>query len=186
MHGSLILIAEVKTSSPFGYKSSRNWDELFAIASSHGDMISIHTDPGWGGSMNDIKKARQATSKSILAKVIHATDAEVREALGHGADAVLVAGRLPSEQLLPFCLIEPTSLKQLAEFAQATSEHQRFVWNSRNLEDGSMKSETFSQARLIWGGWLCQASNIRTVNDIEPTADAILVGQNLSTFVTEQ
>ena len=39
------IIAEVKTGSPFGFKSGRTWGELFKTAERAGDVISIHTDP---------------------------------------------------------------------------------------------------------------------------------------------
>ena len=47
MYGKIEVIAEVKLISPFGFKSSKSWNELFGIASTLGDMISVHTDPGW-------------------------------------------------------------------------------------------------------------------------------------------
>ena len=40
----------------------------------------------------------------------------------------------------------------------------------------------FEQAREIWKGWLCQESYLRTVKDIKPGADAILVGSYLEEF----
>jgi indole-3-glycerol phosphate synthase len=39
-----LIIAEVKTASPFGFKSDRRWDELLALADEISDMVSIHTD----------------------------------------------------------------------------------------------------------------------------------------------
>jgi indole-3-glycerol phosphate synthase len=49
------IIAEVKTQSPFGFKSQKTWKELFKIASEAGDIISIHTDSRWGGSFDLLK-----------------------------------------------------------------------------------------------------------------------------------
>ena len=34
------IIAEVKTQSPFGWKSDKNWDELFMIANKIGNIIT--------------------------------------------------------------------------------------------------------------------------------------------------
>ena len=163
--------------SPFGYQSEKSWDELFAIANEIGDMISIHTDPRWGGSFDLVKKARVLTSKPILAKGIHATDEEVQQALDAGASKVLVVGRVPAVHAEK-CLIEPKTLEEL----RAIPEGSRVVWNTRDLETGGLKRETFAEARALWGGWLCQASNIRTVADIEPGADAVLVGTHLAEF----
>jgi len=92
MYKNIQIIAEVKTESPFGFKSEKSWDELFGIASKIGDIISIHTDARWGGSFDLIKKARGLTDKKILAKGIHAKDEEIRKAIEAGADYVLVSG----------------------------------------------------------------------------------------------
>src|SRR5688572_3590830 len=113
------IIAEVKRRSPFGWESNRSWDELLAVGNQIGHMIAIHTDLRWGGSFDDVAKARGMTDKAILAKGIHATDEEIERALDSGAHSVLVVmndGRpLPSEQYLDRCLIEPTKLSQLSE-----------------------------------------------------------------------
>ena len=174
-----LFIAEVKTHSPFGWQSSQSWDELFECANRFGDWISIHTDPRWGGSFDLIKKARQLTKKPILAKGIHRTDEEIKNALDCGANFVLVVGRTPQIDI-DKCLIEPLSLNEIPTYPTDT----RLVWNSRNLLDGGLKIETFSQARALHSGWLCQASNIKTPTDVSASADAILVGTHLSTFVT--
>ncbi len=57
------------------------------------------------------------------------------------------------------------------------------VWNSRDLLTGKLKDETFEQARKIWKGWLCQASNIKSIHDIKEGANAVLVGTHLRDFV---
>ncbi len=171
------IIAEVKTHSPFGWKSDKSWEELFDIANKIGDIISVHTDPRWNGSFDLIKKAKSLTNKPILAKGIHVTDKEVEKALGMGADWVLVVGRLP-EVNLEKCVIEPLTLEELKNIPRGV----RAVWNSRDLSDGGLKKETFEEAREIFKGWLCQASNIKTVSDIKESADAVLVGTNLEEF----
>lgn len=55
------IVAEVKTESPFGFRSDKSWQELFDLAEALGDIISIHTDPRWGGSFELLKKARTLT-----------------------------------------------------------------------------------------------------------------------------
>lgn len=168
------LIAEVKTHSPFGWESNRSWDELFEIANNFGDMISIHTDPRWHGSFELIAKARNLTTKPILAKGIHSSDTDIQTALNAGADYVLVVGRVPADHL-DKCLIEPNTLEELKRLPLNT----KAVWNSRDLKTGGLKSETFTQARTLYKGWLCQASNISKVEDINPSADAVLIGTHL-------
>jgi len=177
MRPETTIIAEVKTLSPFGFRSDKTWDELFALADRVGDILSIHTDPRWGGSFELIKKAKAMTAKPILAKGIHATDADIRKAIDAGADFVLVVGRVP-EIHQDTLLIEPLTLAEL----MTVPPEMKAVWNSRDLADGGMKKETFADARKIFPGWLCQASNIRTVQDIEEKADAVLVGTHLEEF----
>lgn len=174
------LIAEVKTHSPFGWSSEKSWEELFSIANSVGDIISIHTDPRWHGSFDMIRKAKSLTDKPILAKGIHGTDDLIEQAITAGADYVLVVGRIPKVHLEK-CLIEPNSLAELAAYRGQTS--MKIVWNSRDLETGGLKKETFEEARKIFPGWLCQASNIRTVSDVKEGADAVLVGTELEGFI---
>ena len=177
MYKDVQIIAEVKTESPFGYKSDKSWEELFAIAAEIGDMISIHTDPRWGGSLELLRKAKTLTDKPILAKGIHATDDEVEEALIAGADYVLVVGRTTFAHS-EACLFEPLTLSEL----MSIPDDLRVVWNSRDLSDGSLKEETFEDARELFKGWMCQASNIKTVADIELSADAVIVGTHLIEF----
>ncbi len=180
-----LIIAEVKTESPFGFKSSKSWDELFAVANHAGDIVSIHTDPRWGGSLDLIKKARELTDKPILAKGIHAQDEDIVAAAEAGADFVLVVGRIPKlsetfgTEVLKKCIIEPNTLVELSEIQKTF----RVVWNSRDLQNGGKKTETFAEARKLFKGWLCQASNISDINDVQEGADAVLVGQELEAFI---
>lgn len=177
MYKDIEIFAEVKTASPFGFESPYSWEELFRVADKIGDVISIHTDARWGGSFDLIQKAKLLTKKPILAKGIHARDEEVLRAIELGADYVLVVGRMPAVHL-DKCLIEPHTLDELSQLPLGT----KAVWNSRDLNTGGLKEETFEQARELWDGWLCQASNITTVADITPGADAVLVGSCLPEF----
>lgn len=177
MKKNIQIIAEVKTQSPFGFKSEKSWAELFTIANEIGDVLSIHTDPRWGGSFDLIRKAKTLTRKPILAKGIHATDVEVQQAIDAGADYVLVVGRIPFVHTEK-CLIEPLALSELENIP----EDLKVVWNSRDLSDGGVKRETFEDARQIFKGWLCQASNVKTVQDVKEDANAVLIGTNLTEF----
>lgn len=177
------LIAEVKTQSPFGFQSKKSWNELFKIAEKYGDIISVHTDPRWDGSFGLIAKAKSLTQKPILAKGIHETDELAEKAVKAGADFVLVVGRIPKVHIEK-CLIEPHSLEEL----KTIPHNMKVVWNSRDLKTGGLKadgatSETFEEARAIFPGWLCQASNVRAIDDVKEGADAVLVGEGLEGFV---
>jgi len=179
-----VIIAEVKTQSPFGFKSSKSWEELFTLANKVGDIISIHTDSRWGGSCELVEKGRNLTNKPILAKGIHMQDEEIFRAIKAGADFVLVVGRIPNlsevitPEVLSKCIIEPNNLEELI----AIPETFRVVWNSRDLVTGGKKKEMFTEARKLFKGWLCQASNISSVVDIQEGADAVLVGSDLEKF----
>ncbi|MEK7659758.1 MAG: hypothetical protein AAB343_00990 [Patescibacteria group bacterium] len=177
MYHGIKIIAEVKTQSPFGFRSAHTWDELFAVANRVGDMISIHTDPRWGGSFDLIKKACTMTNKPILAKGIHASDGDIERALAAGADWVLVVGRVPSTHIEK-CLIEPNTIQELADLPAQV----RAVWNSRDLQTGKRKKESFAEARSIFSGWMCQASLIGSIDDVHSEADAVLVGERLKEF----
>lgn len=177
MYQNITIIAEVKTQSPFGYTSEKSWDGLFRIAEKIGDIISVHTDPRWGGSFEILRRARALSRKPILAKGIHATDGEIKKAVDLGADWVLVVGRIP-KVYIGRCIIEPLDLKEL----KTIPEDFRIVWNARDLANGNLKTETFAEARKIFKGWLCQASYIKTVADIQKEAQAVLVGTHLCNF----
>jgi len=172
------LIAEVKTDSPFGFKSTKSWDELFSVAEKVGDIISIHTDPRWHGSFDLITKAKKLTTKSILAKGIHATDDLIEQAISAGADYVLVVGRIPTIHVEK-CIVEPLTLEEL----NSVPHDMKALWNSRDLNTGGLKGESFADARKIFSGWLCQASNIKNIHDVNENADAVLVGTHLVEFV---
>ncbi len=174
-----IFIAEVKTESPFGWKSEKSWDELFDIANDHGDWLSIHTDYRWGGSFDLIEIARARTDKPILAKGVHSTNEEIKKAVENGADHVLVVGRVPGVYQ-ERCLIEPLDVDQIFDFSDQT----RLVWNQRNLASGRSKNESFDDVRKIWPGWLAQASFITAIDEVSPLAEAYIVGTHLPEFVT--
>ena len=181
---NIVFIAEVKTKSPFGFVSRYRWDYLLDIAIEFGDIISIPTGPGWGGSLNHIVGARKRTDKPILAKNIHETDMDLDMAFDAGATYDLVVGRIPDDKYLDRCMIEPVSLEQLL----CIPKDVMVVWNSRDIVQSLklgyevMRKETFQQARASFDGWLCQASYIKSVEDIKKGADAVLVGSYLPEF----
>lgn len=177
MFGGITIVAEVKMKSPFGFISKSSWEEQFKLAEEIGDIISVHTDSRWGGSLDEIRKVRTLTKKPILAKGIHETDEMIDAAVKAGADYVLVVGRIPAVHK-DICWIEPTSLAQL----KTIPESFKVVWNARDIKTGKPKTETFEQARDMWQGWLCQASFIRSIDEVKGGADGILVGQGLAEF----
>ena len=177
----ITFIAEVKTKSPFGFKSEYSFDHLLDIANFYGDWISIHIDERWGGSFDLLKQARKGTHNIILAKGIHESDDLVQKSFDSGADYVLVVGRIPDKKYLENCLIEPLSLEQLLGWN--LKDIPKLVWNKRNLKDGRLSKEDIPHIRSLYNGWLCQASGIKNINDINEKIDAFIVGENLVEFV---
>ena len=94
-----IFIAEVKTESPFGYKSVNSFDYLFNIANKYGEWISILTDPRWAGSLDLIRKVRFETRKPIVAKGFNNDVILITEALREGAQFVLTVDFIPQRDL---------------------------------------------------------------------------------------
>jgi indole-3-glycerol phosphate synthase len=174
------LIAEIKEKSPFGFISPYSFEALLDTALKYGDMISVHTNNKFNGSEQKLIEVKKMTNKPILAKNWHLTDDDVKRALKH-ADFALVVGRIPSVYL-DRCFIEPESIKQLIQFKKMNIPNLKIVWNSRNLNNGRKKVSAFNNARDIWSGWMCQASNIKSIDDVHDSANAVLVGSYLKEF----
>ena len=64
----MFIIAEVKDKSPFGWRNPYSRQHQWDICQRVGDMISIHTDPRWGGSWEWLSEACLTSEKPILAK----------------------------------------------------------------------------------------------------------------------
>lgn len=185
-----LFIAEVKTESPFGFKSERNWADLLDLAIEHADIVAVHTDERWGGSFGQLAAAAEQIRRIriderrplLLAKGIHEHDSEVRMALNCGADLVLVVGRQPPRELVPACIWEPANGRALLDLQDPTM---KVMWNARDLETGAPIPSALGPqwAREMHRGWLCQASFIRTPDDVNPLVNAFIVGEHLPTFV---
>lgn len=180
------LIAEVKTRSPYdNWQPTLEWDKLFDLAKFFGDMISVHVETDWDGSLDLIQKARSLTDKPILAKGFNDTDKKIKDAIEAGATKVLRVGELPDDKgLLRVCLMEPRSLGELSYYPPEAE----VVWNARDLFSGGHKSETFAQARAIWPRprKLIQASYIWDPIHVHPEADGIIVGRDLVKFLQKR
>ena len=200
IYKGVIIIAEVKLWSPSGKRlTSNSWEQQFQLACKVGFMVSIHTNPIWQGSFDDVRKARALAPRiRILAKGFHETDDQISRALDCGANFVLVVGRQPKVHA-DKCFIEPLTLAELKTIPPGDWA----VWNSRDLSSlkdlpgippflrdrwketggkSDRKRESFAEARAVHVGPLCQASNLNTIADIAPGADAVLVGSHLESF----
>jgi len=190
--GLVELFAEVKPCSPSGWRSRYSWNELFELANSHPavDALSIHTSPRWEGSFELITQARKHTSKPILAKGIHAHDDDINRALDAGATMALAVGRIPWGFPHDCLIVEPLSLGKLAQIPL----DYKTQWNARDLVGLFRKlaglptrkesRPSFTEARAVrQHGWICQASHLKTKEDIQTGANAVLVGTNLPEFL---
>lgn len=175
----ITVVGEVKTESPFGYESERDRYEQFEFVQDHADMVSIHTNEDWGGSFGWLEEACEESDLPVLAKGLHQSNDKVRQAVQAGADSVLTVSFFPT-----ICQdrvwYEPRSLWGMKE---APSSNTNIVWNERDPLNGLTKKEKITKARGEWDGWLCQASNIQTVDDVNPYVEAVLVGRYFPTFV---
>jgi indole-3-glycerol phosphate synthase len=192
-----IFIAEIKTQSPFGFKARRNFASLMRIAIQYGDWISVHDNALWGGDFETISFVRNNTKKPILAKGFHSTDDDIKRALDHGADYVLVVDRVPEDYYLhDKCLFEWSSFETFHKHAQENMNRcfEKVVYNSRDLKTGEVKDvneiqsfidyrvpTTVSKQKL----WVCQASNIVNKQQIKEGVSAYIVGESLAEFVFE-
>ncbi len=177
--GRPLIVAEVKMRSPYGWVNPLELEEACAICEEMGDIISVHTDPLWGGSFDLLLDIRACIDKPILAKGFHPTVAHVREALGclnPATDWVLTVGWHPEGDLGKRCWHEAESLLELEE-----SDASRVVWNNRNPRTGQSRAAFQADARELRKGWLCQASHIKGPADVVAGMDAVLIGEGLYT-----
>lgn len=184
---SWLLVAEVKTRTPFDPDYRKDWMHQFALASEFGDMVSIHVDPRWNGSYDLISIARRLTDKPILAKGFCTSMTQHNEAIAAGAHQVLWIGAVPPPEARHQAWCEITSSPEkgwgfwLDEIARIGCP---IVSNSRQPETGR---EFFGEMDL-WRAipsecFKVQASNIKTIADVREDADAILVGTHLESFL---
>jgi len=183
-----IFIAEIKTQSPFGFVSKTPFVSLMECAIRYGDWISVHTNALWGGDYDAISFVRRNTNKPILAKGIHASDDDVKRAIDHGADYVLVVDRLPQKNLTK-CLLEFSNLNKVKELSDrymdtvfSSDPILKFICNSRDLRSGLPKKMWELDEYLKIGGWVCQASGIKSKSQVDNRVDAFIVGEHLIEF----
>lgn len=109
------LIAEIKKRSPsVGDMRKENVEQALAIytASPIVQAISVLTDSRFfGGSLDDLWRAKQDTTKPVLRKDFIFSDYQLYEARAYGADAVLLMARISKTKAMK------AELRQLFELA---------------------------------------------------------------------
>jgi indole-3-glycerol phosphate synthase len=203
-----IFIAEIKTQSPFGFKSTKTFGELMECAITNGDWVSVHTNALWGGDFDAISFVRRNTNKPILAKGIHATNDDIERAIDHGADYVLVVDRyafgFAKQRQIIYERNHPSfafgeskcgglsaMVNRLRDIDREDTPH-KYLVNARDLSTGLPKKfegllnnsyQKELDAYLNAKVWVCQASGIRYPYDVNPNVDAFIVGEHLVSFV---
>lgn len=184
-----MLIAEIKTQSPFGFQSSIPKDELTELAINYGDIISVHIEKDWGGALSEIDRVRALTLKPILAKGFVCTPELIREVLNRGADFFLSVDVIPEIEV-DKCFYEVQGSISPRD-ARSIEQCHSLVLNSRNLLHGGMQDKNILDANLdfykkyLYCTKLCQASNIRSHSDLWPFANYHLVGSYLKDFLED-
>lgn len=179
-----IFIAEIKTESPFGFKSCFSFNFLVELAILKGDWISVHTNEKWGGKFEHLNYIRKLTKKPILAKGLHQNNDDIKKCLDLGADYVLCVNFIPSLNYLDRVLLEPHNLDI---FYQMYRKYPflKFVYNSRDLNTGEIKNPCFYSIMRKKVNWLCQASHIKSTADVKKDCNAFIIGEQLVNFCNE-
>ena len=193
------LIAEVKRASPSRGAINPGLDPA-ALAAAYerggAGAISVLTDrTHFGGSLADLRAAREAVALPVLRKDFIVTEFQVREARAHGADAILlIAAAAPLATLRPLRhLARELGMAVLFEVheeseleAARACEPDLLGVNARNLKTLEVYPEAFGRIAPLARGIapLVAESGVRTAADaqryLDLGADAVLVGESLS------
>jgi indole-3-glycerol phosphate synthase len=178
-----MFIAEVKIHSPAEFDSDYSFEELFEIAAEYGDMVSVHTEERWLGSLKNVTYARTHTSKPIVAKGMHSwSEDEIDRCLEAGADYVWVVGYCPRSYYAHTTIIEPYDLDQLKMISHGWTG--LVAWNQRDIRSfGKRVGEDWEEARQIRPHLrLGCASLIKHPYEVPKDADFYVVGEHLPEY----
>jgi indole-3-glycerol phosphate synthase len=193
------IIAEVKRSSPSRGVINATLDvgqQVRAYESGGASAISILTEPRrFGGSNEDLIKARAATALPLLKKDFHVDVAQIFEAKALGASAALIIVRAVEPRRLLDLLDagRDVGLDILVEVRDEAELELALIYqadiigvNNRNLE--TLEIDPGTAARVIpfipAGLAAVAESGVKTAEDVsrlaDVGADAVLVGSELS------
>jgi indole-3-glycerol phosphate synthase/phosphoribosylanthranilate isomerase len=187
-------IMEVKRASPSGHRSAVTVEKAVVAYTPVADAISVLTDgPDFGGSLEDIRRARRLFDGPILAKDFIVDAVQVGEARAAGADAVLVMMSVLGDEDAASVLAEARRLGMDAivevhdevELSRALALGAGIIGiNNRDLKTlKTHLSVTERLASLVPADVLViSESGISSRADVErlsPQADAFLVGSSL-------
>jgi indole-3-glycerol phosphate synthase len=193
------IIAEVKRSSPSKGVINQSIDvaqQVRAYESGGASAISILTEPNrFGGSNDDLVKARAATRLPLLKKDFHVDPSQIFEAKALGASAALVIVRAvdPSRFRDLLDAGRDVGLEILVEVRDEAELELALIYqaeligvNNRNLE--TLEIDPGNAARIIpfipASAVAIAESGVKTADDVKKLADigadAVLVGSELS------
>ena len=193
------LIAEFKRRSPS--KGSLREEAVLldycrAYESAGASAISVLTNPDFGGSMLDLRQARELTDLPLLRKDFMVDARQVLEAAAAGADCVLLIARIvvPAQLLELAIAAREANLQTLVEIYQEdeletalAAEPDLLGVNSRDLATFAVDGSKFARvaARLPRGIPLVAESGVASREDVVAAhragARAVLVGEALMT-----
>ena len=200
LRGSQVkVVAEVKRSSPSRGVINRGLDlakQVIAYEAGGAAAISVLTEPArFGGSNDDLTRARAAVRVPILKKDFHVETIQILEARSLGAAAALVIARSVPPARLEELMSAGTDagieilveVRDERELDLALTLGARVIGvNNRNLETLDIDAEiSLRLLPLIPRDVVAIAeSGVRSVKDVrrlaEAGADAVLVGTELS------
>jgi len=189
----LAVISEIKRASPSaGFIREADPAEQAALYERQGARcLSVLTEPErFRGSLEDLRRAREASSLPVLRKDFTVDEAQVLEAAARADAVLLIAALFTGEELARYvalagevgvdALVEVHDERE-AELALAAGASIVGV-NNRDLRDFSVDLGTFERlSPLLEGVVRVAESGIKTAEDAqrmrEAGADAVLVGE---------
>jgi len=187
-------IMEAKRRSPSGHQGRFTLEEAVAAYAPIADAISVLIDgPDFGGSLNDLRRARELFDGPILAKDFIVDPAQVSEARAAGADAVLAMLSVLDDMTAAIVIAEArrynmdviVEVHDEAEMSRAIGLRASIIGiNNRDLKTlGTDLSVTKRLAPMVPRGVILIAeSGIASHADVDrlaPFVDAFLVGSSL-------
>ena len=187
-------IMEVKKASPSGHRSSVPVEAAVDAYAPVADAISVLTDgPFFGGSLDDLRTARERFDGPILAKDFIVDPGQVAEARAHGADAVLAIMAALSDDEAAAVLAEARRLSMdvLVEVHDETELQRALRLDARiiginNRDLKTLRTDLSTTERLAplvpQDRIIVSESGLGARRDVErlgPLVDAFLVGSSL-------
>jgi indole-3-glycerol phosphate synthase len=196
-NGKNAVIAEIKCASPSRGTIRRNVDMAMmagALAGSGCVALSVLTEPYFfGGTGQDIAKAKSAVSIPVLRKDFIIDEHQLAETRALGADAVLLIAAVLKERLPLFVdLAWEYGLEPLVEVHNAeeiktalATRAELIGINNRNLATLTIDRSTtrlLSESVRTAGRMIISESGMRSADDIremKPYCDAFLIGSSI-------